>query len=284
MRAGDARLLPGRAGRGLRLSRDASSPSASGHPRRPRPTRASSQTPPRALQARQEAAHRRRRRRALFRGREPSCSPSARSAGIPVGETQAGKSRDRLVDHPLQPRRDRRHRAPAPPMRLAAEADVVLGGRHAAAGLHHRLLGAVQEPEPPLHRRSTRSPSMPPSTARCRWSPTRAAALAALDAALGDWQRAGGLDGDRGQGEALNGTRSPRATPRRPTRELPSDAQVHRRACMRAGDEPTTSWSAPPAACRASCTSSGRPARAARLPHGIRLFLHGLRDRRRRSA
>ena len=37
---------------------------------------------------------------------------------------------------------------------------------------------------------STRSPSMPASTARCRWSPTRKRGLEALEARLGDWKAA----------------------------------------------------------------------------------------------
>jgi 3D-(3,5/4)-trihydroxycyclohexane-1,2-dione acylhydrolase (decyclizing) len=61
---------------------------------------------------------------------------------------------------------------------------------------------------------------------------------------------------------------------------LPTDAQVIG-AVQRSGDSPRRmSSSAPPADCPANCTSSGAHG-ARRLPYGIWLFLHGLRDRRR---
>ncbi len=57
-----------------------------------------------------------------------------------------------------------------------------------------------------------------------------------------------------------------------------------RRGRARARRRRHRSSSTPPAACRANCTSCGSPTAPGRLSHGIRLLLHGLRDRRRHRA
>ncbi len=151
-------------------------------------------------------------------------------------------------------------------------------GRHAAAGFHHRLLGAVQESRTAASSASTSRPSTPPSTARCRWSPTRASASRS-SAGARRLEGARRLDRPRRATRRRAGsTTSARYTD--PTNaELPSDAQVIG-AVQRSASAERRRGRARRAGCRANCTSSGRR-RARRLPHGIRLFLHGLRDRRR---
>ena len=110
-----------------------------------------------AAEGRQEAGDHRRRRRALFAGPTSELADFAARHGIPVGETQAGKSS--LAARPsagnLGARRRHRHAARQRACRRGRRG---AGGRHAAAGFHHRLVGAVQEPGKTHHRRSTSQP------------------------------------------------------------------------------------------------------------------------------
>ena len=280
VRPGDAGAVPGRAGRGVRLSRAASSPSALWHVRAARGRTTASWPRPRRCCAGAKkpliiaggGVHYSRGDRGARRA-----SPSAH--GIPVAETQAGKSA-LPHDHPLQHRRDRRHRHVAPRTRLAAR------GR----------------------RRCSRSArgcrTSPPAPGRC--SRTRRARLIGLNVQPfdADKHHALPLVGDARVGleeltrRSAAGARRDAWTRRAPharrrawrraaaavtaptNAELPSDAQVIG-AVQRALRAATRSWSAPPAACRASCTSCGRRGSAGAYHLRIRLFLHGLRDRRR---
>ena len=155
------------------------------------------------------------------RGRGARWRAFAEAHGIPVAETQAGKSA--LAVRPsAQPGRDRRHRHRAPPTRWPRDADVDPRGRHAAAGFHHRLVGAVPEPRPPHHRRSTSQPfdagkhGALPLVGDARagleaLSTRRSAAGKAPDA----WTRAA-RDGEAGVDRSRR-----RATPRRPMPSCP---------------------------------------------------------------
>ena len=156
------------------------------------------------------------------------------------------------------------------------------GGRHAAAGLHHRLAGPVREPGaragPGQRRRLRRRQARRAAAGRRRAARPRGA----VRARSGDWtapSRAARRAHDgaqRWRGRRRTRDRGAAATP--PALRRPGDRRGQARGRRR-----RASWSAPPAACRASCTSCGAP-RARRLPRRIRLFLHGLRDRRRRWA
>ena len=202
-------------------------------------------------------------------------SPSAH--GIPVGETQAGKS-SLPDDHPLQSRRGRRHRHGGR-QRACGRGRRGARRRHAAAGFHHRLVGAVQEPGPPHHRaqRAALRRRQAPRAAAGRRRASRARRNSV--AALQGWKAPCRLDRQCAPGEKALAGRGGRATPR------PTNARL---AVRRAGDRRGAARAcgirrgraARPAACRANCTSSGRPG-APGYHHGIRLFVHGLRDRRR---
>ena len=140
-----------------------------------------------AARSAEEAADRRRRRRALLRGR------GALRGLLPSG-TAFRSARPRPAsralpdDHPAQSGRDRRHRHRRR-QRARRGGRRRARGRHAAAGFHHRLVGAVQE------RRTGGSSALNvaalrcrASTARCRWWPTRARGCEELGAALGGWR------------------------------------------------------------------------------------------------
>ena len=105
--------------------------------------------------------------------------------GIPVAETQAGKSARRL-DASDERRRRRSHRH--------------AGREHARArGRRRAVRRQSRRPTSPPRRRvsspsrsssaftSTSTRSTPRSSERCRWSPTPGSGLEALDAALGAW-------------------------------------------------------------------------------------------------
>ena len=257
MRAGDAVALPGRAGRGLRLSREllrrarvGAAPAAS------RPRRAFGRR--QGAEGGEEAADRRRRRRALFAGVERAQRSSPMQMGIPVCETQGGKS-SLPDDHPLNMGGGRRHRH-------LGRQPAGRGGRsracrrHPAAGLHHRLLGAVQERGQDHHR--AQRPAL-----RCRQAPRAAAGRRRARRARGAAGRAAELQGagqlDRqcqeGQGRVAGGGRQVHGVHQRGAafrcagdrRGAAGDGLRRHRCCMRR------------AGCRASCTSSGRPARRA---------------------
>ena len=147
LRPGLPRLLPGRAGRGLRLSRRASSSPAIWHIRRPEPDQRELEAAVAAIRAAKTPADRGGRRRALFRRRgrrllafaETHNIPRRRNPGRQVarwtGSTRSTSAR------PASP-------APACGNELAARGRPGDRRRHAVPGLHHRLLDAVHEPGP----------------------------------------------------------------------------------------------------------------------------------------
>ncbi len=149
MRTGDARLLPGRSDGGLRLPRDVLRASVLHRQRRVAPDPREVADAAALLQAREEAALVMRRRRALFRRRAASCMDFCASRGIPVGETQAGKSAT-PADHPLAMARSASP-APAPPMRSPRKRTSSSASAR-VCGFHDWLLGPVQESGPPVHR------------------------------------------------------------------------------------------------------------------------------------
>ena len=126
-----------------------------------------------------------RRRRPLFRRRaradrllRQARNSGRRDAGGQVGD--AGRPSPRHG-------RDRRHRD-----RRGQRARGGSGRdprrRHAVRGLHHRLLGAVQESRPAVHRRQRAAVRRGQASRARRSSATPATALAALDSALGAWK------------------------------------------------------------------------------------------------
>ena len=109
LRPGLPRLLPGRAGRGLRLPGELLRAARLAHPpARARSASRSTRSSP-AIRAAQEPGDRRRRRRALLRRRGPARRPSPTRRNIPVVETQAGKGATAL-GAPAELRLARRHR------------------------------------------------------------------------------------------------------------------------------------------------------------------------------
>ena len=213
VRAGDARLLPGRADRGLRLSGELLRRArASPAPRCARPARGRGGR--RAPASGQEAAGRLRRRRALFRrrARADRLLREARHSGRRDAGRQVGDARRSSAGHG----RDRRHRhRRGQRARRGGRCD--RRRRHALRRFHHRLVGAVQESRPAVHR---------PQRAAVRRRKHRALPLVgdARDGA-GRARRARSARGRRRARGATapprprrNGRRRPRATPRRPTR------------------------------------------------------------------
>ena len=277
---GDPRALPGRAGGGLRLSRELlrrAGLDAAPHPARRGRARRGRR---RSCSAAKQAAHRRRRRRALFAAPRRRSPHFAARHGIPVGETQAGKSS--LAARPSAgPRRASASPAPAPPTRSPRRPTWCSRSARACR---------ISPPAPGRcsRTRSGRIIGLNVQAVRRRQARARMPLVADARAGLDELgARRSAAGGAARPGRAAPRTREARwladgraATPAPTNAALPSDAQVIGAVQRSASAEPT-SWSAPRAACRASCTSSGRPARAARLPPGIRLFLHGLRDRRR---
>ncbi len=195
--------------------------------------------------------------------------------GLPLAETQAGKSA--LPDsYPLNMGAVG-VTGTAAANALAQEADLVLavgtrlqdfttGSWALFQGESRRILALNAQPFDAMKHRAQ------PLVADAR------VGLAALTEALGDWRAPGGLDDAGPRREAPLGgycrplhRREQRSTPvRRPgdrCRAAPGAAL--RRGGLRRG------W----AAGRAAQALAGRPAR--RLPHGIWLLLHGLRDRGR---
>ena len=276
MRPGDAGAAAGRAGRGLRLSRELLSSrvwTAAPRPaRRERACRAAA-----LLRKAKKPLDRRRRRRAVSRGRAARSRLSPSAHGIPVAETQAGKGALPGIIRSTWAR----SASPAPTAAnaLARGGRPGAGGRHAAAGLHHRLARAVR----------TRAKLVGLNVAglRCRQASARMPLVAdarrrargARRARSADWQAPAAWTDARAEASmAAMDAKSTRSPPRR-NAELPTDAQVIG-AVQRAARPTTSSWSAPRAGCRASCTSCGAT-RARRLSPRVRLLLHGLRDRRR---
>ncbi len=190
----------------------------------------------------------------------------AEAHGVPVAETQAGKSA-LPWDHPLQ----------AGPIgvtggtaanALAREADVVIARRHAPAGLHDRLALAVRAGAHASASTSTRSTRS--SGARCHAaSPTRARRSMRCRRRLAGWTAGPGVAGQSAVREAV-AWRDDRLPHRRRARNRAARASLRRRSDRRGAAlasgirRRTTSSSARRARCRASCTSSGaRRGRAA---------------------
>ena len=116
------------------------------------------------------------------------------------------------------------------------------GDRRKILGAQHPALRCRKAPRPAPRRRRQGRPGASRRRRSARWTAPAAWTKKAKDAKA-DWQKT-----------AARYTGPTNA-------ELPSDAQVIG-AVQRVGERPTSS-SAPPAACRASCTSCGTPARRA---------------------
>mgnify|MGYP003694479105 CR=1 FL=1 len=121
----------------------------------------------------------------LFRARAGAGGISPSEHGIPVAETQAGKSRCRH-DHQLNMGSigvtgTRAANALAAASRRGARR------RHAAAGFHHRLRAPVQRPGAQDHRPQRAAVRCRQASRACRWSTDARAGIAAVDKALGDW-------------------------------------------------------------------------------------------------
>ena len=275
MRAGDARLLPGRAGRGLRLSRELlrRTPVAAA-PRPARRARAGRRR--RGAARREEADHHRRRRRALQRG--DGCPGQLRRDPRRAGRRDPGRQVRRFPRATSSPSAPSASPAPPRPMRLPRRptsfSPSARGCRISppARGTCSAIPTAASSP-------STSSPSTPTSIAPSPLVADARAGLDELSAALGRLARRQGLAARRSRPAARNWLEA--AAPRhRPDQ--------HRAAVGRAGDRRRP---APLLARHRRRQRRRRPARrtaqalagrtARRLPHGIRLFLHGLRDRRR---
>ena len=277
MRPRDARALPGRADGGLRLSRRASSPSASGTPRRAAARRdavGAAVALIKAAQAPLVVAG----GGVLYSARRKTISrPSATAHGIPVAETQAGKSRAARRSS-ARSGRGRRHRHGRGQRRWPSRPTSFL---RSARGCRISPPARWALFADPACRRIVGLNTQPFDAGKHRAHPLVAdakAGLAALDAALGGWAApASWTRARRGQGRqwletAARYTAAGNAdlAERRAgvgavqRRSRPSDiVRLRRRRLAR----------------RIAQALARR--RARRLPHRIRLFLHGLRDRRR---
>ena len=162
---------------------------------------------------RQGAADHRRRRRALFRG-DRGARPLRHRARHPGGGDPGGQERA-AARSSLQSRRDRRHRhIGGEPGRGGSRCHP--RGRHAAAGFHHGIVGAVPKPRAPADR---------PQRAGVR---RRQASHAAADRRCTRWAdgaghrarrppRAGCLAAAPDRRRRLRGASRPPPSPRRPT-------------------------------------------------------------------
>ena len=137
LRPGHPGHVPGRPGRGLRLPGELLRARQTHRIDAPAPTPTNSPAPSTCCAKARAAADRRGRRRALFSRPHRRFRTSPRSTRIPVAETQAGKS-CHAWDHPQAAGSigvtgsSRRQHAGARGRRDP-------GGRHPAAGFHHRL-------------------------------------------------------------------------------------------------------------------------------------------------
>ena len=144
LRAGDARLLPGRAGGGLRLARELLRPEGLA-PAPPSARSGGARGGGRDDRRGAGAGDRRRRRGALF-PRDRRAPRLRRGAWGPRGRDAGGQIRAALGPS-AEPRPGGRHRQHLGQCRLR-------GGRrdprrgHPVPGLHHRLLGALPQPAP----------------------------------------------------------------------------------------------------------------------------------------
>ncbi len=262
MRPGDAGAVPGRAGRGLRLSRELLRRACLGAAPRPSRIATSWRTRSRALQARQEAADHRRAAACSIPRPTKALADFAEKHGIPVAETQAGKSRAAVHDHKLNmgsigvTGTQRRQRAGAGGRPGARD-------RHAAAGFHHRLAGRCSRIRSARSSASTCSSSTPASIARCRWWPMRAPASRRSTRRWATGRRrAPGRS--RRQRVRKTWTAEHAAATAAPNRGAAVRRAGDRRGAAR-GQAERHRGRARPAACRANCTSCGRPARRAAI-------------------
>ena len=237
----------------------ASSPNGSGRTRRPRPDRAELARGRQGAEGGEEAADHRRRRRALFAGVGRAREIRRARRAFRSARRRAANPRCR-DDHRAQHggRRRHRHVGRQPARRRGRRGPC---RRHAPAGFHHRLLGAVQERRQDDHRAQRagfRRRQAPRAAAgrRCaakalQSSPPRSAGYQApaswtANAKDGkaEWQAAAAKVDRLDQCRAALRCAGDR-------RGAARDGLGRHRCCMR------------PAGCPASCTSSGRPARPA---------------------
>ena len=174
--------------------------------------------------------------------------------GIPVGETQAGKSAT-PVDHPLAMGAVGVTGTGAANA-LAAQADVFSASARVSP-TSHRLLGVVQESRPAIDQRQRaafRRGQASRVSGRRRRADRARRARSKLEPGR---RRAPGSTKPRRR--RPSGRRPPPATPRRPTRPRRPTPKCSARSCARARSR--TSSFAPRADCRANCTSCGERAR-----------------------
>ena len=275
MRPGDVGALPGHAGRSLRLPGELlcrEDLDAAPHSSRRARTGAGCGV----AEERQEAVHRRGRRRAVFRGREGAGGfrRAARHSGrrdagrqVEPAPRPSGQSR-RASASPARRRRMRWPRRPTWCWRSARGCRISPPAR-----------GRCSRTRTAASSASTSRLSTRPSTTRCRWSPMREPGSRNSSGA----RRAGRR---RMPGPPRRASEKARWVAESARYTDPTNAELAvRRAGHRRG-----------AAQRVShrdvvvCAAGGLPgelhkhwkaSHGARLPHGIRLFLHGLRDRRR---
>ena len=281
VRPGDAGVAAGRAGGGVRLSGGVLRAARRGCRAAPRADAAELDAAAALLRAAKQAADHRRRRRALQRRRREALARFADAHGVPVAETQAGKGA-LPWDHPLQAGAIGVTGATAANA-LARDADVVL-----AVGTRlqdfttgsHALFESAARGSSALNVQPLRCAS---SIARCRCVGDARAALDALDA------RARRLARRRAWSDEARDARR-RELARRPPRACDVRDQRAGAALRARGDRRRAAHRAIAggrhrrlrrrhAAGRAAQAVARR--RARRLSRGIRLFVHGLRDRRR---
>ena len=157
-------------------------------------------------------------------------------------------------------------------------------GRHPVPGLHHRVLGAVQGTPAASSSPSTSQAMTPTSTARSGWSAMR----------KGDrWRSCRRRSADHQLRRVQDPAEPPRLAgqgstpiaapaPMFPEDYLPTRCGGDRRGAADLVGEDHCDVRGRHHAGRAEAAVAG--ATAGRLPHGIRLFLHGLRDCRRHGA
>ena len=269
-------LLPGRAGRGLRLSRELLRRARLAHAAGRRPMRAELATRRAALPRGEEAADHRRRRRALSAAPRSAWRAFAERARH-AGGRDAGRQVRPAVGPPAEHGLDRRHRHRRR-QRGCRGGRRGAGRRHAAAGFHHRLVARCSAPARDLIGLNVAAVRRRQARARCRWWPTPRSGSTALArrSAAGARRR----PGPRRRRAARRDWRATASGHRRPTNaELPSDAQVIGAVQRRRAIGRDRGLRRRRPAGRAAQAVAGR--RAGRLPRRIRLFLHGLRDRRR---
>ena len=226
MRPGDAGAVPGRAGRGLRLSGELLRRARLDAAPHPRPDERELADAAALLAAREEAADRRRRRRALFARPSETLGDFAADARH-SGRRDAGRQERRCRTTIRSTWARSASPARAPPTRSRAEADVVLAVGTRLQDFTTGSWALFQNPDAAHHRPQRADASMPASTARCRWSATpRVGARAswprrsAAGARRAAWTRA------RREPRRRAGASSPPQRPAPTNAELPSDAQV----------------------------------------------------------